>query len=67
MSVYIVILFLSLWRNSPTRAGRLIVEISISHTIRHTHTHNQPVSLLWTSDQFVAGFATCTTHNKQKI
>jgi len=39
--------------------GQLIVEVSRSHTIRHTP---QPVGLLWTIDQPV----TYTTHNKHK-
>jgi hypothetical protein len=42
--------------------GRLIVEVSRSHTIRHTHT--QPKGFPWTSDQLVAKAATYTTHNK---
>ena len=42
--------------------GRLIVDVSRSYTIRHTH----PVGLLWTSDQHVAEIATYTAHNKQK-
>jgi hypothetical protein len=44
--------------------GHLIVEVSRSHTIRHTHTHQ--VGLLWTSDKLVAEAATYTTHNKHK-
>jgi hypothetical protein len=46
--------------------GRLIVEVSRSHTIRHTHTRARAVGLLWTSDQHVAEAATYTTHNKHK-
>ena len=42
--------------------GRLIGEVSRSHTIRHTH----PVVLLWTSDLLVSEAATYTTHNKHK-
>jgi hypothetical protein len=50
--------------------GRLIVEVSRSHTIRHTHgrarththTHTHTVGLLWTSDQPVAEAATYTTN-----
>ena len=38
----------------------LTVEGSRSHTIRHTHTHTEPVGLLWTSDQLVAEAATYT-------
>jgi hypothetical protein len=44
--------------------GRLIGEVSSSHTIRHTLT--APVGLLWTSDQLVSEAATHTTHNKHK-
>ena len=42
--------------------GRLNVQVSRSHTIRHTH----PVGLLWTSDHPVTEAATYTTHNKHK-
>jgi hypothetical protein len=45
--------------------GGHIVEVYISHTFRHTHTHTQPVRLLWTSDQLVTEAITYTTHNKQ--
>jgi hypothetical protein len=44
--------------------GRLVVEGSRSHTIRHTHarthahTHTYPLGLLWTSDQLVAETST---------
>jgi hypothetical protein len=39
----------------------LIVDISISHTVRHTHR----VGLLWTRDQLVAEASTYTTHKKK--
>jgi len=42
--------------------GRLIVEISRSHTVRHAY----PLRLLWTSDQSVAEAATCRAHNEHK-
>jgi hypothetical protein len=42
--------------------GRLIVEVSRSHTVAHTHS----VRLLWTSDPLVTVAATYTTHNKHK-
>jgi hypothetical protein len=49
---------------------RSIVEVSRSHTIRHTHTHThthtQLVGLPCASDQPVAETATYTTHNKYK-
>jgi len=47
-----------------TKSGldRLVVEVSRSHTIRHTHTHQ--LGLLWTSDQPVAEAATYTTHKR---
>ena len=48
--------------------GRPIIEVSRSHTIRHTHTHTHThdVGLLRTSDQPVAEDATDTTHSKYK-
>jgi hypothetical protein len=42
--------------------GRLIIEVSRPHTIRHIHA----VGPLWTSDQLVGEDATYKTHNKQK-
>jgi hypothetical protein len=42
--------------------GHLTVEVSRSHTIRHTH----PIGLLLTSDQLIAEVATYTTQNKHK-
>ena len=42
--------------------GRLIFEVSVSHTARHT----QPVGLLWTSDKFVTEAASYAAHNKSK-
>ena len=48
----------------PPNAGpdRLIVEVSRSHTVAHTHS----VRLLWTSDLLVTVAATYTTYNKHK-
>jgi len=48
--------------------GRLVVEVSRSHTqlYIYTHTRTQPVGLLWMSDQPVAEAATYNTHNKLK-
>ena len=47
--------------------SRLILKISRSYTIRHTHTHNiNPIALLWTRDQLVLKAATYTTHNQYK-
>ena len=43
--------------------GRFVLEVSISHTIGHTHT---PGRFLRTSDRLVAEAATYTTHNKHK-
>lgn len=40
---------------------RLIVKVSISRTIKHTH----PVGLLCKSDQLFAEAATCTTPNTE--
>jgi len=54
---------LSVAQHPNTGLGRLIVEVSRSHTIRQT---SQTVGLLWTSDQPVAEGATYTTHNKHK-
>ena len=42
----------------PPYLGRF----EITHT--HIHIHTQPVALLWTSDQLVAGATNYTTHNK---
>ena len=54
-------------KQSKFGPGRVIVEGSRPHTIRHTKkTH--PVGLLYTSDQPLTDTATYTTHNKhQKI
>jgi hypothetical protein len=54
------IIFLALQPNSGL--GRLIVEVSRSHAIRHAH----PLARLWKSDHLVAEAATYTTHNKHK-
>jgi len=54
------ILFVAQRRNSGR--GRHILEVSRSHTIRHTHIH--PVGLLWTSDKLVAEAAAYASHNK---
>ena len=54
--------FLSLAQQSNTHLGHLVVEVSISHTIRHTHTN--PAGLLWTSDKLASEATTYTTHNK---
>jgi len=42
--------------------GRLIIEVSRSHTVAHTHS----VRLLWTSYLLVTVAATCITLNKHK-
>jgi hypothetical protein len=42
--------------------GRLIVEVSRTHTVAYTHS----VRLLWTSDLLVTVAATYTTHDKHK-
>jgi len=44
--------------------GRLIVEVSRSHTIKHTHTDTHSVESLYTSDQPLAETATYTSHSK---
>jgi hypothetical protein len=59
---YCKIIFFSAAQQPKLGLGRLIVEVSRSHIIRHTH----PVGLLWTSDQLDAEAATYTTHNRHK-
>jgi len=49
------------WPNSGL--GRLIVKVSRSHTIRHTHTQLHTIGLLWISDQLVAEAATYSTQS----
>jgi len=44
--------FLTVWRNSPTRAQAASLLRFPGHT--HTHTHTHTVGLLWTRDQPVA-------------
>jgi len=57
---------------TKSNLGSLIVEVSISQTIKHTHPHTNihrhvhPVRLLSLSDQKVAEAATYTPHNKSK-
>jgi hypothetical protein len=60
--------YFSVAQQPKSGLGRLIVEVSRSHTIRHTHTHKHThtVGLLWTSDQPVADATTYTTHNKHE-
>jgi hypothetical protein len=54
--------FPSVAQQPKSGLGRL-VEVSRTHTIRHTHQ----VELLWTNDQLVVEATTCTGHNtKQK-
>jgi hypothetical protein len=52
-----------------TGPDHLMVEVSRSHTIRHTHarrhTHTHPVGLLWMSDQLVADASAYTRESKQ--
>jgi hypothetical protein len=45
--------------------NRLIVEVSRSRTIRHTHARARAVGLLCTNDQHVAEAATYPTHNRR--
>jgi hypothetical protein len=63
-SFYYFLFFLCVAQHPKSGLGRFILEVTRSHTIRHTHT--RPVRLLWTSDQLVAEAATNTTHNKHK-
>ena len=53
--------FHSVTRQPYSDLGRIIFEVSRSHTIRHTHS----VTLLWTSDQLVAEGTTYTTQFKR--
>jgi hypothetical protein len=46
--------------------GRLVVEVSRSHTDTHTPTHTYSAGLLKTSDQLVAEDVSDTTHNTLK-
>jgi hypothetical protein len=55
-------LFFSVTQQPKLGLGHLTVEVSRSHTIRHT----QPVRLLWKSDQLTAETATYTTCNRYK-
>jgi hypothetical protein len=41
---HLMIFYFSVAQQSNSGLGRLIVEVSISHTIRHTHTHTQTPS-----------------------
>jgi hypothetical protein len=54
--------FFAVVQQTKSDLGLLIVEVSRTHTIRHT----QPVGLFWTNDQLNAEAATFTTHNKHK-
>jgi len=51
-------------QQSNSGLGRLIVEVSRLHAIRHTHTF--PVVLFWTSDQLVAEALTYTRKKQNK-
>ena len=65
--VFLYFLILSL--NSPNRGWAASLSSFLDHTEwdTHTHTHTQEVGLLWTSDQAVAGAATCTTNTRQAV
>jgi hypothetical protein len=58
----VLFVFLSVVRQLKSGLDRLTVEVSRSHTVRHTHQ----VGPLSTSDQAFAEDATYTKHNKQK-
>jgi len=51
--------FLPVAQRPNSESGRVITEISRSHTVRH----KQPVGILCTSDRLVAEGATYATHN----
>jgi hypothetical protein len=52
--------FFSVAQEANSGLGHIVVEVSRSHTIRHTYL----VGILWTSDQLVTDAATYTKHNK---
>jgi hypothetical protein len=56
-----LLLFVVLQPNSGV--GFLIVEISRSHTIRHTHTRTHPIEFLWGRHQLFVEAAAYITHN----
>lgn len=55
------IFIFSVTQQPRSDSGHLIVDVSRSHTIRHTH----PVGLSCTSDQLVTDTTTYNTHNKR--
>jgi hypothetical protein len=55
-------LFFSVTQQTISGLGSLLVEVSISHTIRHTYTQARAIGLLFTNDQLVAEAATHTTN-----
>ena len=57
-----VVHYFSVAQQPNSGPGRLTVDVSRSHTIRHIHS----LGLLRPSDQLVAEAATYTTHNKHK-
>ena len=63
LTLFLCSCYISVAQHPKWGLGRLTVEVSRSHTIRHTHT---PVGLLCTRYQSVAQAATYTTHNKHK-
>jgi len=61
----------SLVQQPKSGIGHLFVEVSSSHTLRHTHihthTHTYMLGLLRTRDQVVAEATAYTSHNKRDI
>jgi len=51
--------FLSVAQRPNLESDRVVIEVPISHTVRH----KQPVGILCTSDRLVAEAATYATHN----
>jgi hypothetical protein len=51
-------------QQSNSDLGRLIAEVSSSHTVRRAHTHR--IGLLWKSDQHVAGADTYATNTRDE-
>jgi len=43
-------IFISVTQQRKSELDCLIVEVRMSHVIRHTHTHTQSAGLLWNSD-----------------
>ena len=56
-----IFMFIYMMQETRSDLGCLLVQVSISRTIRHTQIH--PVALLWTNGHLVAVAAPYKTHN----